>query len=102
MSIMEERPMDSENNLTSRRRLLRDLSAGVAIAAAAPTVLAQDGQSAAAGSQDGTPFLPNPLTEYPRPPFPPQQQPWPGLVSKMTPRPDHGEKTYKGSGRLWS
>ena len=27
-------------------------------------------------------------------------QPWPGLVSKMVPRPDHGETSYKGSGRL--
>ncbi|UFH57403.1 SDR family oxidoreductase [Spirosoma sp. KNUC1025] len=27
-------------------------------------------------------------------------QPWPGLASKMIPRPDHGETSYKGSGRL--
>ncbi|MBD2756670.1 SDR family oxidoreductase [Spirosoma sp. BT704] len=27
-------------------------------------------------------------------------QPFPGLVSKMNPRPDHGETSYKGSGRL--
>src|SRR5690606_13555578 len=37
---------------------------------------------------------------YPRPPFPKQDQPWPALASKMTPRPDHGETTYRGSGRL--
>jgi NAD(P)-dependent dehydrogenase (short-subunit alcohol dehydrogenase family) len=42
----------------------------------------------------------DPKTEYPRPPFPKQQQPWPGLCGKMEPRPDHGEKSYKGSGRL--
>jgi NAD(P)-dependent dehydrogenase (short-subunit alcohol dehydrogenase family) len=42
----------------------------------------------------------NPVTEYPHPPFPMQQQEWPGLASKMTPRPDHGENSYKGSGRL--
>ena len=42
----------------------------------------------------------NPATEYPQPPFPPQRQEWPGLVSKMNPRPDHGETSYKGSGRL--
>ncbi|MDB5009369.1 MAG: short-chain dehydrogenase/reductase, partial [Mucilaginibacter sp.] len=29
-----------------------------------------------------------------------QSQPWPGLAGKMNPRPDHGEKSYKGSGRL--
>ena len=38
--------------------------------------------------------------EYPKPPFPEQPQPVPGLASKMTPQPDHGEKTYRGSGRL--
>ncbi|MGD9844618.1 MAG: SDR family oxidoreductase [Variibacter sp.] len=36
----------------------------------------------------------------PRPPFPGQRQPMPGLTRKMSPVPDHGEKTYKGSGRL--
>ena len=42
----------------------------------------------------------DPREKYPKPPFPKQQQPWPGLCSKMTPRPDHGEQTYRGSGRL--
>src|SRR3954447_358912 len=42
----------------------------------------------------------NPTRAYPQPPFPEQQQPWPGLASKMTPLPDHGESSYKGSGRL--
>ena len=42
----------------------------------------------------------DPREQYPKPPFPKQQQPWPGLCSKMTPRPDHGEQTYRGSGRL--
>ncbi len=34
------------------------------------------------------------------PPFNKQSQPWPGLASKMDPRPDHGEKSYRGSARL--
>ena len=42
----------------------------------------------------------NPVKKYPKPPFPEQQQEWPGLVSKMTPVPDHGEQSYVGSGRL--
>jgi NAD(P)-dependent dehydrogenase (short-subunit alcohol dehydrogenase family) len=37
---------------------------------------------------------------YPKPPFPYQQQPMPGLTDAMTPVPDHGETSYKGSGRL--
>lgn len=40
------------------------------------------------------------MTDYPRPPFPRQQQPVPGLQGKMDPYPDCGEESYKGSGRL--
>lgn len=35
-----------------------------------------------------------------RPPFAKQEQPHPGSEGKMSPRPDYGEQTYKGSGRL--
>ena len=42
----------------------------------------------------------DPTKQYPRPPFPPQPLSAPGLTSKMTPTPDCGETTYKGSGRL--
>ena len=42
----------------------------------------------------------NPVSRYPKPPFKKQSQPWPGLAGKMEPRPDHGETSYKGSGRL--
>ena len=46
------------------------------------------------------PELGDPKTKYPQPPFASQSQPWPGLASQMEPRPDHGEDSYKGSGRL--
>ncbi len=46
------------------------------------------------------PELRNPNEKYPRPPYKKQSQPWPGLASKMDPPPDHGEKSYRGSGRL--
>lgn len=36
----------------------------------------------------------------PRPPLPDQQQEMPGSTARMEPRPDHGEESYKGSGRL--
>lgn len=42
----------------------------------------------------------DPRSKYPRPPFQEQTQAWPGLAGKMTPKPDHGETSYKGSGRL--
>jgi len=42
----------------------------------------------------------NPASKYPRPPFRKQPQPWPGLAREMDPKPDHGETSYRGSGRL--
>lgn len=42
----------------------------------------------------------NPITQYTKPPFDPQTQPEPGLAKEMTPKPDHGEESYKGLGRL--
>ncbi|MCJ2080305.1 SDR family oxidoreductase [Methylobacterium sp. J-090] len=43
----------------------------------------------------------DPRTTGPRPPFPgDQQQERPGLTSKMTPAPDHGEDSYIGKGLL--
>ncbi|MGY3340940.1 NAD(P)-dependent dehydrogenase (short-subunit alcohol dehydrogenase family) [Streptomyces filamentosus] len=42
------------------------------------------------------PRLADPVTLYPRPPFPEQDQDHPGSTESMTPRPDHGEDTYEG------
>ncbi|MCP1315758.1 SDR family oxidoreductase [Halomonas sp. 707D4] len=42
----------------------------------------------------------DPTSQYPAPPFANQPQEWPGLAGDMDPRPDHGEESYKGSGRL--
>ena len=42
----------------------------------------------------------NPSDAYPRPPYPPQTQPYPGEESKMEPRPDYGERSYRGANRL--
>ncbi|UUL81318.1 SDR family oxidoreductase [Sphingomonas qomolangmaensis] len=78
---------------TSRRTFV--VGAGLATAAAgASPALAQEAANAV-----GAPTTPA-AAAYPKPPFPPQRQPWPGLASKMTPRPDHGETSYKGSGKL--
>jgi NAD(P)-dependent dehydrogenase (short-subunit alcohol dehydrogenase family) len=40
------------------------------------------------------------MNEHAKPPFPKQQQPMPGKTDAMQPVPDHGEKSYRGSGRL--
>lgn len=42
----------------------------------------------------------DPRTQYPKPPFPKQPQPAPGLACKMDPPPDHGEVSYQGAQRL--
>jgi NAD(P)-dependent dehydrogenase (short-subunit alcohol dehydrogenase family) len=44
--------------------------------------------------------LVDPRGKHPSPPFARQKQPWPGLACKMEPPPDHGENSYRGSGRL--
>ena len=44
--------------------------------------------------------LTDPRTRFPKPPFATQQQPAPGDEAKMDPRPDYGETTYIGSGKL--
>lgn len=36
----------------------------------------------------------------PEPPYSSPQQPMPGLTARMEPKPDHGETSYKGSGKL--
>lgn len=42
----------------------------------------------------------NPVTRYPSDDFPRQEQDQPGLTGATEPRPDHGEETYVGSGKL--
>lgn len=84
-----------DNNKMSRRAAIGGISAAIATAAISPAFAAEPTSDAY------TPVLPeDPTTKYPRPPFKVQFQEWPGLASKMDPRPDHGEKSYKGSGRL--
>jgi NAD(P)-dependent dehydrogenase (short-subunit alcohol dehydrogenase family) len=92
-------PKDNANS-PSRRAVLGGMSAG-AIAAALP------GASPASAQQAGGPAAPppqaakrNPLTQYPKPPFKDQHQEPPGLASMMDPKPDHGETSYKGAGKL--
>ena len=71
--------------------------AGIAVAGAAASMA----PSIAKGDDEMSERQPrNPLDKYPRSPYPKQSQPWPGLASKMDPRPDHGETSYRGSGRL--
>lgn len=88
--------MNEENNLT-RRQVVSGLGAGLAVAAVGPVLSARGAHAPV----DAAPAaLQDPTTKYPKPPFKSQSQPWPGLASQMDPKPDHGETSYKGSGRL--
>ncbi|MGI4755647.1 MAG: SDR family oxidoreductase [Janthinobacterium lividum] len=42
----------------------------------------------------------DPRTQYPQPPFQQQHQAQPGLAKQMDPKPDNGETSYVGSGKL--
>jgi NAD(P)-dependent dehydrogenase (short-subunit alcohol dehydrogenase family) len=82
-----------EKNSISRRHVVGVAGAGLAAAASISPAFAK-------GEAPMTTELQDPTTKYPKPPFKKQSQPWPGLAGKMEPPPDHGEKSYRGSGRL--
>jgi NAD(P)-dependent dehydrogenase (short-subunit alcohol dehydrogenase family) len=94
--------MTSEKDQTvrpvTRRAVMGGATVVLAGVAAASPGSAQAAPAAAAAS--GAPKISDPRSAYPKPPFPSQTQPFPGLAGKMEPRPDHGETSYKGSGRL--
>jgi NAD(P)-dependent dehydrogenase (short-subunit alcohol dehydrogenase family) len=92
--------MDHEENFCSRRQVIGGIGAAIAATAigAALPAFAQD-HPKSTRERDAEP-LQDPTQKYPKPPFEGQSQPWPGLAGKMHPRPDHGEKSYVGSGRL--
>jgi NAD(P)-dependent dehydrogenase (short-subunit alcohol dehydrogenase family) len=89
--------MDEQRHTISRRRVIAGLSASFA-AAAAPQAFTAD--KTKEPENMAAEKLQDPKAKYPKPPFKEQEQPWPGLAGKMEPQPDHGEKSYKGSGRL--
>jgi NAD(P)-dependent dehydrogenase (short-subunit alcohol dehydrogenase family) len=113
--------MEKKDNFKkpSRRQVVGGLSMGFVAAQAAPVFAQQfspsnkqqtpdpetpdpETPSQRAGDQTAPnqSVIQNPVDQYPSPPFPSQQQEPPGLASEMNPRPDHGETSYEGSGRL--
>lgn len=85
----------------TRRKIIRSLGTGLAAMTVGRTLGTPAASPKATKTVVAKPSpLVDPTTKYPRPPFAGQSQEWPGLAGKMDPRPDHGEKSYKGSGRL--
>lgn len=68
--------------------------------ASATQVIGQGSAATSARKATAKTNTQDPTKQYARPPFPRQVQEAPGLASKMTPRPDHGETSYRGFGRL--
>jgi NAD(P)-dependent dehydrogenase (short-subunit alcohol dehydrogenase family) len=89
--------MDESNKTLSRRQAVGLVGMSMASAAAGTAIAQQSGTS---GNLSAAPTKDDPRSKYPRPPFEEQTQPWPGLAGKMNPKPDHGERSYRGSGRL--
>ena len=87
--------MNMEN--ISRREALTGIGTGLAVMSVGNVLAGTTVLHTAEHSPMG---LEDPVNKYPKPPFNGQSQPWPGLAGKMDPVPDHGEKSYKGSGRL--
>jgi NAD(P)-dependent dehydrogenase (short-subunit alcohol dehydrogenase family) len=87
---------DMADEGASRRAVLG--GAAIGLAATASAGMAQG--MAAAGAGAAPKPLTDPQTKYTKGPFPEQRQPWPALQGKMTPKPDCGETSYVGSGRL--
>lgn len=98
----ENTPIPSEKPMTSRRQVLAGVALGAATLAASQGTHAMPTASntTAHTTDKAVPPLSNPMNSQPKPPFPEQPQPWPGLQSKMNPLPDCGEKTYHGTGRM--
>lgn len=99
---MEQNDKKRKGGVTpSRRQFVGGMTAGLIGAFAAPALAQQEaGSPAGSAPSSEPPANQNPVTEYPKPPFPRQTQEPPGLAGKMVPRPDHGEKSYRGAGRL--
>ena len=90
---------DQDDEHPSRRAAISGLGAGLVTAVIAGSAKSASADSAQKTATPAQPLI-DPTTQYPKPPFEGQSQPWPGLASKMNPRPDHGETSYRGSGRL--
>ncbi len=89
------------DHATTRRRFIAGLATGLAGGLVTPA-FAQTEADPGGGPGQPPPqaVARNPVTQYPRPPFPKQRQEPPGLASLMDPKPDHGETSYQGAGRL--
>jgi hypothetical protein len=90
---------ENDSSALSRRRVVGAVGIGMAVSAAAPA-FAQNRDQSTSTNRSSEPVMDDPRSKYPKPPFKQQTQPWPGLARDMDPKPDHGETTYRGAGRL--
>jgi hypothetical protein len=95
--------MDEDKRaVLSRRQIVGSVGAGIAVGVAGPAPTAENraDRESRFSSEHAMPTIEDRRSKYPKPPFKQQTQPWPGLARDMDPVPDHGERSYRGSGRL--
>ncbi len=97
MKPQENDTFSSQPFHSSRRHFVSGLTTGLVAAIGTPAFGKDKADATQPPSQT---TKQNPNDQYPKPPFPRQLQEWPGLACKMSPPPDHGEKSYEGRGRL--
>ncbi|MDB6005080.1 MAG: short-chain dehydrogenase/reductase [Prosthecobacter sp.] len=101
--VMNPQSTTSQENtpaspISSRRNFVGGLTTGLAATLGTTSFAKEDAPDET--KAPGQTVKRDPAEQYPKPPFQKQLQEWPGLASKMTPPPDHGEKSYEGRGRL--
>ena len=82
------------------RRADRSFGAGLGLATAAAVSAGSAAAQGGGGAPTAAPFARPHHQISPSRRFRVSVKPWPGLARDMTPKPDHGETSYKGSGRL--
>lgn len=92
-------PATPSSGGSSRRNFVGGLTTGM-VAATGGSAFGKEADAAAQAKAPQQTVMQDPAKQYPKPPFPKQRQEWPGLAGQMQPRPDHGEESYEGRGRL--
>lgn len=89
---------EHQRSAFSRRQVVGGVGIGMAVAATSSALASEENRRTPYNGSETS--MNDPRSKYPKPPFKRQTQPWPGLARDMEPKPDHGETSYRGSGRL--
>src|SRR3984957_13538101 len=94
--------MSSDPRFPYSRRVVVG-AGGIGLVAAAAPAFAQRSKESPLSKGSDTPApeaLQDARNKHAKPPFRRQEQAWPGLARKMVPGREHGEPSYRGTGRV--